>query len=413
MARNRLLLAVLAVPICLASILLASADQTRTAVASGVLDPTCTSSSPCIEYDNTGTGQGMKGVSTQGNGLTGWTQWNSTSSLNAKYGVVGNDQSASGTFDAGVLGKSVRGTGVSGTSTNGAGLSGVSTTNYGVLGITTSGYAVAASSTNGFAVYGQSGYLGVYGTAPNYGVYGTSPTGYGVDGNSSSGVGVYATSGGSTGRAFEGHTSGGVGILATNTAGNGADVAGSYIGVVARSDTFPLFLTNSTGGSLFYVDGSGNVYYHGTFHNFAVTRAGTIAKTYIARTTSPVVEDTGSAQLINGAAMVALDPAFAQTIDPRVSYHVMLTPDGDTRGLFVASKGAAGFVVREVQGGRSSLSFDYHIYATAFGHAGEHMVVMTPAAAAAMSPRAPILTGRAIMKPQTPQVKPIPVPLAR
>lgn len=35
-------------------------------------------------------------------------------------------------------------------------------------------------------------------------------------------------------------------------------------------------------------------------------------------------------------ARVSLDPAFAQTIDQRMPYHVLLTPDGDTRGLLVA-----------------------------------------------------------------------------
>jgi hypothetical protein len=92
--------------------------------------------------------------------------------------------------------------------------------------------------------------------------------------------------------------------------------------------------------------------------------------------------------LINGVAMVALDAAFAQTIDPRVPYHVMLTPDGDTRGLFVASKGPNGFVVREVQGGRGSLTFDYHIYAPALGHPNDRMAVVTRDIASSIMPKA-------------------------
>src|ERR1700681_2448076 len=98
------------------------------------------------------------------------------------------------------------------------------------------------------------------------------------------------------------------------------------------------------------------------------------------------MEDTGSGQLVNGVAFVNLDATFAQSIDPRQAYHVMLTPDGDTRGLFVASKSPNRFVVREVQGGRGSLSFDYHIYAAKLGHANERMVEMTPAQAAAFMP---------------------------
>jgi hypothetical protein len=74
----------------------------------------------------------------------------------------------------------------------------------------------------------------------------------------------------------------------------------------------------------------------------------------------------------------------------------MLTPDGDTKGLFVASKSPSGFVVREVQGGHATISFDYHIYATSLGQAGQRMTELTPAQSAAVMPHAPAVTRNAI-----------------
>jgi len=434
MALKRLLIAACAILACLMFAWATGAGRPYPASAGGVVDPTCTSSSPCIEYDNNGSGPGIRGISIGGNGLAGSTEFNSTSSTNFHEGLIGNDISGSGSFNAGVRGLSVRGTGVMGNSTSGAGISGTSTSGLGVSATSSTGTAVKAiaaggglgvdgESASGTGVYGFSlssnGVLGqsygtaVYGLADSAGsaVYADAAsfgTGYGLEAHGFSNAAVYAEADGTADgvlvqgslTAFEAHTGGAsctgarcVGVYATNSAGNGSDITGTYIGLLGRAPAgaFPLLLTDTGANDLFYVDGSGNVFYHGSLNSFAVTRTGSVATAYSAKTTSPAVEDTGSGQLINGVGVVALDSAFAQTIDPRTPYQVMLTPDGDTRGLFVASKGLNGFVVREVQGGRSSLMFDYHIYATALGHAGERMVVMNRAAAAAMLPKAPVV----------------------
>jgi hypothetical protein len=74
-------------------------------------------------------------------------------------------------------------------------------------------------------------------------------------------------------------------------------------------------------------------------------------------------EDFGAGQLENGTAAVALDPTFAETVNGASDYHVFLTPEGDCRGLYVSSKTASGFEVRELGGGRSTVAFDYRIVA--------------------------------------------------
>jgi hypothetical protein len=44
-------------------------------------------------------------------------------------------------------------------------------------------------------------------------------------------------------------------------------------------------------------------------------------------------------------------------------YRVFLTPEGDCKGLYVRSKSAASFEVRELQSGTSSVAFSYRIVA--------------------------------------------------
>lgn len=340
---------------------------------------TCSSTIPCIEGANTSSGTGVLAESANGRGLYALTKHNSTSAASGTFGVLGLDDSASGTFNSGVEGLSVRGTGVSGSSSNG----------YGVNGSSTNGYGVGGSSTNSIGLYGSStNYLGVYGVGPTYGVYGAATTGYGavdvsgnvgvyatgpsygmysvssgkaVLGSTTGGVAIYAQS--SSGRAFEGHTGSGVGLYVTNAGGNGGDVTGSYIGTITRSNTYPLVATDASGNVVFYVDGSGNVSYHGALQSFSERRAGVVL--YNPQSTMPAVEETGTARLRLGRASVYFSSNFARSIDVRRGYQVFLTPNADTRGLYVEGKYARGFMVREVAGGRGSFDFDYRVYARA------------------------------------------------
>jgi hypothetical protein len=318
---------------------------------------TCSNSSPCQEYKNNGSGAGVEGVANSGNGVIAKSTSGSAMVAASTYsdgtqsysnnndgtnsgtanpsitngrgrsGVWGHDDSSDGgTLNVGVAGSSTNGTGVSGASTNGVGVNGASTHNY----------ALAVSSS-----------------AFNYTML------------------------------ANGNTCGGC---------SGADIRGAYLGIVGRApaggNTFPIVLTDSNGNDLDFTDGKGDLFYHGSLLNFAYAPHGNIAWSYGATAASPSIEDTGAGQLVNGIGTVHLDPAFAQAIDQNQAYHVMLTPDADTRGLYVASKSPTEFVVREVQGGRGTLSFDYHIYAPTLGHANERMAITTRAQAAFIMPKA-------------------------
>jgi hypothetical protein len=247
-----------------------------------------------------------------------------------------------------------------------------------VYATSNSGYGNYATSTASIGSVGLSSqYIGLYGSGPGDGVYGFSSASSGVFGSTSSGTAVYASS--STGFGLQVHTSGHVGAYITNGNGNGADIAGSYLGVIARgpSNGFPLVVTDSAGNNLMWVTGGGDLHYvGGLFHGLRTS--GGIINTFTPASSRPAIEDTGTARLVYGQAIVRLDQTFASTIDTRRPYQVFLTPGGDTRGLYVAQKTPSGFVVREVQGGRGTFEFDYHIYATAIGGAAQHMAIAQP-----------------------------------
>jgi hypothetical protein len=74
------------------------------------------------------------------------------------------------------------------------------------------------------------------------------------------------------------------------------------------------------------------------------------------------LEDFGSADLVDGAADVALDAVFSAAVRTD-NYKVFAVPEGDCSGLYVAAKGQQGFTVRELQGGKASVPFSYRVVA--------------------------------------------------
>ena len=91
-------------------------------------------------------------------------------------------------------------------------------------------------------------------------------------------------------------------------------------------------------------------------------------ETYSMQSPENWFEDFGSGALSNGAATVKLDPTFTQTVNTETEYHVFLTPNGDSKGLYVSQKTATSFEVREQGGGASSVAFDYRIVAKRVGY---------------------------------------------
>ena len=249
------------------------------------------------------------------------------------------------------------------------------------------------SSSAGNGVYGQtsstaSGATGVYGNAtsasgsnPTYGVYGTTASGAqdstGVWGSATSasasnGVnGVVGTTNGGAGSA-------GVTGLSTSASGlvsYGVIGASWYGTAVEANNNYETGGGNSTtieasnygSGYVIYAQGpggtcsidvKGDLNCSGTITPTAQTTEGRQVKLYGVASPENWFEDFGSGQLSAGSAKISLDPTFASAVNTGETYHVFLTPDGDCKGLYIASKIASGFEVRELGGG----AFQHHAH---------------------------------------------------
>lgn len=342
---------------------------------------TCSSANACLQETNTKTGPGVKGVSSAGNGSVGQTKFASTSVSNGKAGVFGQDISASGSFDSGVLGSSTNGIGVQGTSTNGYGVMALSK-NQTALFVENSGFADGIqaialgndgtnSSTQNPSLTTHAGRSGVWGHddstdggQANVGVAGSSTTGIGVSASSVNFVALNAVGGGFTGTDD---------VPALSVVGGSGGPAYLFQACANPSDN-PC--TTAKASRVFTLDAGGNMFITGLIHTSGSCNSGCIVGgkgasrrilSYAPTQTVPSIDDFGEAQLVNGQAHVRLNADFANVVDQRANYLVFITPEGDNRGLYVTQKTRDGFVVKECQGGKSTIAFSYRIVAKPFG----------------------------------------------
>ena len=240
---------------------------------------------------------------------------------------------------------------------------------WGVYGtsISADGVHGVTSSTNG-----NSGTSGIS--------TGTSGSAHGVYGRASNGQGVYGTS--SSNNGVEGHSTGsgasGVAGIQAGTSSNSGD--GVYAESADKTNLYEALEAKADSSNTYIFEGynaSTNGLCTIDYDAALACTGGTIVKNvrtrhtntngqhvlaYAAESASATIEDVGTAWLVGGVANVAIDPAFVSVMDHKW-YYVFLTPLGDSRGLFVRSKTASGFQVRESEGGRSRLEFDYRIVA--------------------------------------------------
>jgi hypothetical protein len=270
----------------------------------------------------------------------------------------------------GVGGFSDQGAGIVGTSTDGSGVSGGSTNGIGVEGGSINSYGVKGGSGNRAGVYGVSGTgEGLYGRSlngPSVGVYGASPTTgvfgdgsrTGVTGQTTSGIGVQGTSAGGIG--IDGSSTGGIGVRGTtsSTRRGGAAIMGIAMTATAQAGVF-------IGG---VVVRRGDLFVDGNLTVFGAKSAavrfpdGSRRVLHVIESPEAWFEDFGRARLIEGRARIRLEPQFAAAVRTG-DFHVFLTPEGNSRGLYVSAKRSTGFDVREQQGGTSNIGFSYRVVA--------------------------------------------------
>ncbi|MFZ0284742.1 MAG: hypothetical protein WAL32_05885, partial [Terriglobales bacterium] len=302
---------------------------------------------------------------------------------------------------------------------------------YGVWGVDNLGW--------GAGVYGQSGNVGVSGFGA-YGVYGVGD--YGVFGSgttgvwgSGDGVGVYGEAGsagveglttnategavfgsddgngtGVLGESYAGYGvvgSGLTGVYGTGTTGNGVtayNTAGGY-GLYSYSSGYTAYLDGPSGHC--NVSGAGNLYCTGSKSAVVPVDGGTRqVALYAVEAPENWFEDFGSGRLSHGEAVIPLEPTFAQTVNTKLEYHVFLTPNGDSRGLYVSAKTTTSFEVHEQGGGTSTISFDYRIVARRKGYENIRLADMTEAERPKLpAPKAPpIMPAHAQVRPAPPNI---------
>jgi hypothetical protein len=270
----------------------------------------------------------------------------------------GNGVGVYGTGGTGVLGTG--GTGVYGFGNSGYGVYGLSNSSHGIVGI---------SNGNFFGVVGEGGGAGVYGSG-----------GSGVVGYGTSGVGMYGQHVGASilgseipyaGIWGDTNTLGAAGVAGTGMDGIGGiflndSPSGNWALVAANySRSGPIFTAeNMANGVSCTINASAQLHCDGGVGAIVQLDSGN-RKVAMSGIQSPEnwFEDFGSAQLVNGVAVIQLDRDFIQTVSTEKDYRVFPVPNGDCKGLYVTNKSANSFEVRELGGGSSNIRFDYRIAA--------------------------------------------------
>ncbi len=300
------------------------------------------------------------------------------------YGVYGlasaTDGSAYGVYGESdtTLGSGVRGEGNvfgvmgSASSAEGVGVYGstdsITGTNYGVYGETDSregrGVAGIANATQGI----PSGVYGETASPDGRGVYGRATATYGqnfggrFESDSTYGYGVLAWASSQTGTNFgvrgETPSTSGRAIWGWAVAGSGTNY-GVY-GQSASPDGYAVYYAGRLGGT-------------GLKTSIVETKDYGWRHLYTVESPGNWLEDFGSAQLVDGQAVVTIDPIFAQTINVKEPYQVFLTPVGSYCALYVEKKSEATFTVRAQEGASCRSAFDYRIVAKRLGYENERL----------------------------------------
>jgi len=140
----------------------------------------------------------------------------------------------------------------------------------------------------------------------------------------------------------------------------------SFFPPASNAYTEAQFDTN--GNPTFWTDSLGDTVARGSKSAAVPLKSGQMVKVFSMESPEVWFEDFGSGQLMGGITTVSLDRKFVQTVNLPMGYHVFVTPKGDCKGLYVANETKDGFEVRELEGGQSSVAFDYRIVAHRKGY---------------------------------------------
>jgi hypothetical protein len=310
----------------------------------GVVGGNFTGGSPALPAGPPGVpGIAVIGVGTPGDGVRGI----SSQEAPGGHGVAGT-----------ALSTSITRAGVHGEANNGG---------IGVVGESQEG--------SGIGVRGLGSSQAVRGDGGSFGVVATG-TATGVDGTGNFGVVGRGTTTAVDGRAFGPGTRGAFGV--GGVAGvQGGDGTSGGIGVIGVSG--PTFVSGgliftpwagrfdgpvrvrTAGGAAGNLSVDGNLFVAGTKSALIAHPDGSHRAMYTVEAPDSWFEDVGRAQLRDGVARVEIDPDFAAVSGLSDDYHVFITAEGPSNGLYVTNRTPSGFEVREQAEGNAEISFSYRI----------------------------------------------------
>lgn len=321
-------------------------------------------------------GNGQTGVEGHGqNGVVGFSEVPSNDPSNPNAGVVGHGEigviginevpsNDPNNPNAGVVGR-----GEIGVAGNGGDV-GVSATGdvYGVkavsdsfIGVLAAGHIMGVEAVGGEkGVYAAGGPTGVHGLGAEVGVFGE----IGENGDQVKGIGIKGIGGtgvegiGDTGV----HGFGDIGVLGK---ANGTQIFpghdGPFIGVKGSAIMgIGVYGESHLGGHAIFCNGA----FAATGSKSAIVPHpdGSHRTLYCMESPESWFEDFGTGELEEGRATIYLDQDFVPLIQ-NDDYHVFLTPEGDSNGLYISHKSSTSFEVREQQNGSNSLRFSYRVVA--------------------------------------------------
>jgi hypothetical protein len=143
--------------------------------------------------------------------------------------------------------------------------------------------------------------------------------------------------------------------------------AGVY-GYSARPNGYGVVGWNTSGPGSYGGYFGGDVYVTGNLSVGGIKNAivphpdGSHRRVYSMESPESWFEDFGDGVLEDGQADVRFNPDFTAIVH-NDAYQVFLTEYGESEGLYISSRSAAGFTVRERNGGRSKIAFGYRTVA--------------------------------------------------
>ncbi|MVT11291.1 OmpA family protein [Chitinophaga tropicalis] len=307
---------------------------------------------------NYSNGAGVKGVSSAGPGIWGYSNTRIAmlavkgehTASNGGIGVFGTSYSppsSTGGFSSGVYGwaQNTQGIGVIGMGNN---------INYQTF--------LYAPLSTGAGVVGNGNFYGVVGVGVLANMSGAafSTGGTGVAGGARGLLPVVPSEGaGVSGAGFKIGTAG----YAITTTGTDMGRWGGYFAYGSSAST-PVVWTKLAG-----MDSAGvvsGIISSGPKNTLIKDAEGNNRLLYCTEAPEVLFQDFGTGELVDGTAHIALEQLLTHTIlvDAKHPLKVFIQLEGECNGVYVTNKSAKGFDVKELQGGKSNVSFTWQIVAS-------------------------------------------------